>query len=164
MRHPETGGCACFSRFGEKSSLARAGVRGTARWAWQHLLSVYLRGRLLSVKFVFYFSIFSTVWVLLSTTRETSLCLLASLIKTYPMPRVLPVLTGVGGVGGPPHPAVVPCGFQGGKREPTEVSAAPGVRISAQVRWAGSPGLNIPRADSPWLLVPSPFGISLQLK
>ena len=38
-------------------------VRGIARWAWQHLFSVYLRGRLLSVKFVFYFSIFSTVWI-----------------------------------------------------------------------------------------------------
>lgn len=95
-------------------------VHGIARWAWQHLFSVYLRGRLLSVKFVFYFSIFSTVWMLLSTTRETSLCLLASLIKTYPMPRVQPVLTGVGTVGGPLHPAVVPSGFQGGKSEPTD--------------------------------------------
>ena len=112
MRRPEEGGCACFSRFGEQSNLARAGVRSTARWAWQHLLSVYLRGRLLSVKFVFYFSIFSTVWVLLSTTRETSLCLLASLIKTYPMLCVLPVLTGVGGVGGPPTPQWSPLDFR----------------------------------------------------
>ena len=118
MRRPEKGGCACFSRFGEKSSLARAGVCGTARWAWQHLLSVYLRGRLLSVKFVFYFSIFSTVWVLLSTTRETSLCLLASLIKTYPMLRVLPVLTGVRGVGGPPTPQWSPLDFRAVKVNP----------------------------------------------
>lgn len=95
-------------------------VLGIVQWAWQHLFSVYLRGWLLSVKFVFYFSIFSTVWMLLSTTCETSLCLLASLIKTYPMPRVQPVLTGVGAVGGPPHPAMVPSGYQGGKSEPTD--------------------------------------------
>lgn len=34
--------------------------------------SVYLGGRLLSVKFLFYFSIFSTVWILLSTTHGPS--------------------------------------------------------------------------------------------
>ena len=127
-------------------------VRGIARWAWQHLSSVYLRGRLLSVKFVFYFSIFSTVWMLLSTTRETSLCLLASLIKTYPMPRVQPVLTGVGQFGGPSAPPWSPLGFRAVRVSP--LTPAPGVRVSAWVGWAGSPSL--------W--VPPPFGISLKLK
>lgn len=137
-------------------------VLGIVQWAWQHLFSVYLRGWLLSVKFVFYFSIFSTVWVLLSTMCETSLCLLASLIKTYPMPRVQPVLTGVGAVGGPPTLPWSPLDIRVVRASP--LTPAPGVKVLAWVGWAGSPGLNIPRAECPLLWVPPPFGISLQLK
>lgn len=152
-----------FSRFVEGSLDGAGGPRHCAVGLAAPLFLCICEEWLLSVKFNFLFSIFSTVWMLLSTTCETSLCLLASVIKTYPMPRVQPVLKAGWGQLGSPHPAMVPSGYQGGRASPPLTRPwGEGLGLG----WVGwvTPRLNIPRAECPLLWVPPPFGISLQLK